>query len=133
MKKGLIIAGLVIIIAGSAYLFFKKSKSSSDDVIDSSSDSTNNNTNNVSNGGSGNTSSGGVGFKKGQKLKPKQPLIKAKAYDRKTGKFLAYFTSATFEAKSTSKDWIFATVNVPGSGFSPSVPTSVQLKTNDWI
>lgn len=134
MKKGLIIAGLVIVIAGSAYLFFKKSKpSDGNDVVDASSDSTSNNTNNGSNGGSSNTSSGGVSFKKGQKLKPKQPLIKAKAYDRKTGKFIAYFTSAIFEAKSNSKDWIFATVNVLGSGYAPSVPTSVQLKTNDWV
>ena len=130
MKKGLIIAGLVIIIAGSAYLFFKKSKPSSDgDAIDSSSDSSNT----INNGGSNNTTSSGASFKKGQRLRPKSPLIKAKAYDRKTGKFMAYFDSAIFEAKSNSKDWIFATVNVLGSGYAPSVPTSVQLKTNDWV
>jgi len=138
MKKGWIIAGLLIVIGGSAYLLFSKKGDSKTSDGTSGDDTMGGGTSGgggggTTSGGGSNTSSGGVSFKKGQKLKPKQPLIKAKAYDRKTGKFIAYFTSAIFEAKSNSKDWIFATVNVLGSGYAPSVPTSVQLKTNDWI
>lgn len=73
-----------------------------------------------------------TGFKQGDKIFVRVPLLNAIAYSRATGKALGRIKTATFVKDSTTKGWFFATALVPVGPYQTPTQMDVQLQSKEW-